>query len=290
MNILKNSLDALLDTRDPKAALRNDPLSFVHRYATAEDQEIAAVFAAQLAYGRVSLFFPVITALLDEADRFGGPRSWINGFDKLHSQRIEHIYYRLNKSPDFALLAMSLKGVCTEFGSLFSCFSQGYNQEDTNLNPALNAFITHLEYHAKEYALTLGETGIPLPRSFRHMLSKPANGSACKRWNLFLRWMVRTEFPDLGRWNFPTEKLVIPLDTHVHQISLLLGLCTQKSANNKTAQQITYALSKLDAKDPIRYDFAIAHLGISGNCQKKHIPHICNACALQSVCTVEKNK
>jgi uncharacterized protein (TIGR02757 family) len=290
MSILKSSLDSLLSKRDPKEALRNDPLSFVHRYTTTEDQEIAAVFAAQLAYGRVSLFFPIITALLDESDQFGGPRAWINGFETQHAVRIQHLYYRLNKVPDFALLAMALKGVCAEFGSLFSCFSQGYHTEHPNLNPALNLFIDHLERNAKKHAKAVGHEDLELPRSFRHMLSKPSSGSACKRWNLFLRWMVRTEFPDLGIWALPTKKLIIPLDTHVHQISLLLGLCTQKSANNKTAQTITHALSKLDAKDPIRYDFAIAHLGISGNCQKKYVPHICHTCALQPVCTVEKNK
>ena len=71
MSILKKSLDSLLQTRDPKDSLARDPLSFVHRYTKPQDQEIAAVFAAQLAYGRVSMFFPVIKELLDEADDFG---------------------------------------------------------------------------------------------------------------------------------------------------------------------------------------------------------------------------
>ena len=288
MSLLKHSLDALLEARSPKESLNNDPLSFVHRYSEASDQEIAAVFAAQLAYGRVSMFFPVIEQILDEADRFGGPRSWIEQFSVIHSKRIEHLYYRLNKSPDFSLLALALKGVIHTYGSLSSCFQESYEHHHTNINPALDFFVSKLSHYAHQAAPSIGYTKEKLPRSFLHMLSRPSAGSACKRWNLFLRWMVRNEFPDLGLWDIPAHKLIIPLDTHVHQISRMLGLCTQKSANNKTAQKITESLRLLDEKDPIRYDFAIAHLGISGSCQKKYVSSVCSSCPLQTVCTVEK--
>ena len=100
--------------------------------------------------------------------------------------------------------------------------------------------------------------------------------------------MVRTEFPDLGLWKLPTQKLTIPLDTHVHQISTLIGLSTKKGANNRSAKEITNALRKLDDTDPIRYDFAIAHMGISGTCQKKYIPNVCQKCALHKICILEK--
>ena len=288
MSILKVALDSLLKERDPKKSLQNDPLSFVYRYKNPHDQEIAAVFAAQLAYGRVSSFFPIIEQLLDEADHFGGPRSWIASFSQKHHNRIKHMYYRLNKSPDFALLALGLQGICSEYPSLFACFQEGYKADHKNINPALDAFVANISRHAQNRSTSIGLADSTLPRSFRHMLSKPASGSACKRWNLFLRWMIRTEFPDLGIWDIPSKKLIIPLDTHVHQISLMLGLCSQKSANNKTAQSITESLRKLDEKDPIRYDFAIAHLGISGSCQKKYVSSVCSSCPLQTVCTVEK--
>ena len=290
MSKLRNSLESLLIGRDPKESLRNDPLFFVHRYSNAEDQEIAAVFASQLAYGRVSLFFPVIEELLNEADRFGGPRKWVENFSTQHSKRIEHLYYRLNKSPDFALLALGLQGICQEYPNLFSAFQSGYQDQHQNINIALDSFVENITFHAANKASVIGYTKKVLPRSCRHMLSRPSSGSACKRWNLFLRWMVRTEYPDLGLWKIPPNKLIIPLDTHVHQISLMLGLCSDKSANNKTAQKITDFLRRLDDKDPIRYDFAIAHLGISGNCKKKYIPTICSSCPLQTICTVEKKK
>ncbi len=287
MSLLKKTLDALHQKRDPHADLQRDPLSFVHRYQSKNDQEVAAVFASALAYGKVTLFFPVIDALLAEANRWGGPYRWVQQFNRAHAQRISTIYYRLNKAPDFALLAVALQSILKEESTLEAAFRQGYQPSDPSLDPALSSFIDRLRQAAEENADRLDYHG-PLPRGFLHLLPSPKTGSACKRWNLFLRWMVRKEFPDLGLWSFPTEKLTIPLDTHVHQISILLGLCTRKSANNRSAKEITNALRKLDDTDPIRYDFAIAHLGISGACQKKHVPNICNSCVLHKICKLEK--
>lgn len=288
MSALKKALDDLLTKRDPYIALENDPLSFVHRYKTKADQEVAAVFAAQLAYGRVSLFFPIIDALLTESDIHGGPHAWVISFTQKNHERIKHIYYRLNKSPDFTLLVLGLQGILAEFGSLHKCFSNGYHEEHPTINRALDSFVEQIATKAKQAASQSEYLSPTLPSGFFHMLARPSSGSACKRWNLFLRWMIREEFPDLGIWKFPKNKLIIPLDTHVHQIARMLGLCSKTTANNKTAEEITDSLRVLDATDPIRYDFAIAHLGISGACQKQFVSHICTTCALQLVCTIGK--
>ena len=110
--------------------LQNDPLSFVHRYQNKKDQEVAAVFASALAYGRVTLFFPVIESLMEESNRWGGPYKWIQAFNKKHAQRIANIYYRLNKAPDFALLAIALQTTLKDQTSLESVFQQGYQESD----------------------------------------------------------------------------------------------------------------------------------------------------------------
>ena len=284
----KQALDALLALRNARKDLPNDPLSFVHRYSTKEDQEIAGVFASALAYGRVTLFFPVIRALLDEADLFGGPRAWIDSFSHKHIKRISSIYYRLNKAPDFSLLALGLQGICEEHDSLFHCFAKGHTKDDATYMEALDHFLVALQTHAlhKGQAYNLCST---LPKSFLHMMPRPSAGSACKRWQLYLRWMIRKEFPDLGCWSLEPQKLLIPLDTHVHQIARMTGLCSRKSADLKTAKEITKNLQELDEEDPIRYDFAIAHMGISGQCQKKHVADICSACSLSSICIMESS-
>ena len=287
MNLLKKTLDDLNKNRDFHRDLLRDPLSFVHRYHHQNDREIAAVFSSALAYGRVSLFFPVIEALLSEADRWGGPYQWIQTFNRQSAKRISSIYYRLNKAPDFALLAISLQGVLKEYPSLEHLFKKGYHRNDRDFDPALAYFVDSLLKSAQKHAHII-EHKDALPRGFRHFLPSPKTGSACKRWNLFLRWMIRTEFPDLGLWDLPTHKLTIPLDVHVHQISTLLGLSTKKSANNRSAKEITNALRKLDDQDPVRYDFPIAHLGISGACQKKYVPNICTKCVVNNICTLEK--
>ena len=283
---LQSALNELISQRNPVEDLKHDPLSFVHRYQTLVDREIAAVFAATLAYGRVALFFPVIANILDLSDLHGGPENWIRSFSKKHLQPISSYYYRLNKHPDFALLALGLQGILEHYPSVYACFKENINPRDYHYDQALEQLIQKIKKYAlhKGQALNLCST---LPKSFLHMLSLPSSGSACKRWNMFLRWMIRQEYPDLGCWPLSPSKLTIPLDTHVHKISLLVGLCKRKSANMKTAKEISNNLRKFDAYDPIRYDFGIAHMGISGKCQKKHIPAICSICPLEQVCTME---
>ncbi len=134
-------------------------------------------------------------------------------------------------------------------------------------------------------------SGVPFaeqPRGLRYLLPSPDGGSACKRWNLFLRWMVRPprEGVDLGIWTtWSPAGLVMPLDVHVHRVSRFLGLTTRNDTSWRTAEAITDALRRLDPEDPVRFDFALAHLGISGDCRGHHDPEVCASCPLEPVCT-----
>jgi len=95
------------------------------------------------------------------------------------------------------------------------------------------------------------------------MFPDPKKGSACKRMNLFLRWMVRKDDMDLGLWGeIPTSKLIIPVDTHVARIAKELGLTKQTTANWKMAEEITENLKMFDREDPVKYDFALCHIGM----------------------------
>ncbi|MBW2258057.1 MAG: DUF2400 family protein, partial [Deltaproteobacteria bacterium] len=126
-----------------------------------------------------------------------------------------------------------------------------------------------------------------LPRGFRTFLPSPTGGSACKRWNMFLRWMVRppTEGIDLGLWDsLPPSALVVPLDTHVLRIARLVGLTRRRDGSWRTAAEITANLRLLDPDDPVRFDFALAHLGISGACKGRRDEAVCSACPLRPVC------
>jgi uncharacterized protein (TIGR02757 family) len=128
--------------------------------------------------------------------------------------------------------------------------------------------------------------------SFQHFLPDPNKGSACKRYMMLLRWMVRgPDAIDFGDWRFlGAERLTIPVDTHVHRIGRYLGLVDRKGANWKTATEITGALRVFDEADPLRYDFAIAHLGISGACPTYRVREVCDGCELNPVCQLPVTK
>ena len=103
---------------------------------------------------------------------------------------------------------------------------------------------------------------------------------------MLLRWMVRSHTPDIGVWALPQNKLIIPLDTHIHRIAGFVGLTRRNDGSWKTAIEITRNLKKLDPGDPVRFDFVLAHLGISGNCKGRRINEICTACTLLPVCKI----
>jgi uncharacterized protein (TIGR02757 family) len=104
--------------------------------------------------------------------------------------------------------------------------------------------------------------------------------------NLFLRWVVRKKDIDFGIWDrISPSKLIIPLDTHIARISRCLGLSSRKSPDWKMAKEITESLKILDPKDPLKYDFALCHQGISGLCKGIKSPGICADCSLQPAIT-----
>ena len=117
------------------------------------------------------------------------------------------------------------------------------------------------------------------PYGLKQLFPSPDKGSACKRPNLFLRWMVRTQDVDFGIWDrIPPSKLIIPLDTHIAKIARCIGLTKRTSSDWKTAKEITDSLKKFDPEDPLKYDFALCHHGISGLCKGGKSESSCSSC------------
>ncbi|MBE9531259.1 MAG: DUF2400 family protein, partial [Proteobacteria bacterium] len=116
----------------------------------------------------------------------------------------------------------------------------------------------------------------------------PEKKSACKRLNLYLRWMVRRgDKLDFGLWRDITPaKLIIPLDTHIARISSNIGLTKRKSADWRMAEEITASLRELDPEDPTKYDFSLARLGILEKCTKNREPAKCEACLIKEICVL----
>jgi uncharacterized protein (TIGR02757 family) len=108
---------------------------------------------------------------------------------------------------------------------------------------------------------------VPSRPGVGYFFARPSTGGACKRLNLFLRWMVRRDAVDLGVWTrVKASQLIVPLDTHVIRVGRCLGLTRYKSPGWKMAADITRSLRGLDPKDPVKYDFSLCHIGMMNAC------------------------
>jgi len=144
---------------------------------------------------------------------------------------------------------------------------------------------------ALDYTAVFGTSAIPADSYFPFLFPAPASGSACKRLCMMLRWLVRpADGIDLGLWNgVSPAQLIIPVDTHVSRISRYLGLTGRKAADWRMAQEITAALRTFDPADPVKYDFSLAHLGISDGCDGKD-PSRCISCPIVEICAQNLTK
>lgn len=269
LHALSAHLEAVRSLAATPENVARDPVRFPRRYTDPRDVEIAAVLAAQLAYGRVDLFGPVIARILAIADGYGGPAAYVIGFDEVRARALDGVLYRWNRAEDFVLLFRTLQVVYERHERLGALFAPG------PVAASLGGAVTTLR------RLLPGEPS----RGFKTWLAHPEDGSACKRWLMFLRWMVRRDGADLGAWtHLHPRDLVIPLDTHVMRLSGFLGLTSRRDASWRTAEEVTAALRRLDPDDPVRFDFALAHLGISGACLGYRHPDVCPECPLDPLC------
>jgi len=225
-----------------------DPIEFLYNYKNLRDREVVALIASALAYGRVTQILKSVSSILKimEPSPFLFLKNISRGAIYLKFSTFKH---RFTTGKEVSEMLYGIKLVIERYGSLYKCFMSGFNNNDNTILPALTTFINELTLF--------------YDRRQNSLLPSPKKGSACKRLNLFLRWMVRHDEVDPGGWDeVPASKLLIPLDTHMHRISLLLKLTERKQADRKTALEITYAFRKIIPEDPVRYDFALTRLGI----------------------------
>lgn len=286
---LHTHLEALYADAGP-ARIQHDPLRFAHRYADPRDAELSGLIAALYAFGRVDLFLPVLDRLFDVMDAHGGPRRFIDGFDATQAPLLRGITYRWTRPADLAVFLGALRRVLAELG----CLELAFGPPGPPLRDRLTLAIDRLRAACVASAAELGapvERFSQLPQGVRYLLPDPSDGSACKRWNLYLRWMVRPthERVDLALWSTirPAE-LVMPLDVHVGRLSRFLGLTSRTDASWRTAEEITASLRRFDPVDPVRFDFALAHHGISGACLGFKQEETCATCAIRTVCRAPK--
>ena len=241
----------------------SDPVHRVRPFSRREDREIAGFCAAALAFGRVASVLSSIDALL----RITGPHpaNYVRAFepDAAHPE-LRAMVHRWTRGVDLIALLWILRQVLDRAGSIEAFFVEGLSQSDKDVAAALDAFST------RALALDLRRVyGRQLPKraGVCYFFPRPSAGSACKRLNLFLRWMVRSDEVDLGVWTqVPAAKLIVPLDTHVIRLGRCLRLTRYVSPGWKMAADITSSLRRLNPDDPVRFDFSLCHIGMMNAC------------------------
>jgi uncharacterized protein (TIGR02757 family) len=279
MVALRGPLEALYREYDYRARVGDDAIQYPARYSDPLDREIAALLASSLAYGRVALFGPWVDRLLGWLGP--SPRRFVEGFDpRRHGELFRPFHYRFTRGMDVAAAVLAIQRLVRQHQSLRRAFLAGYSPEHADIRPALERFAAALRDQ------DLRAVGMAHPtRGFRHLFPQPADGGPCKRWNLFLRWMVRREYPDFGDWpEVSPAKLLIPLDTHVANMAHAVRLTGLSSRTWRMAEDITATLRRLDSADPVKYDFALCHTRMRGDCRDRRDPRVCPGCGLRSVC------
>jgi len=272
-NALKPRLDALVEAYGP-SHLENDPVSLVHRYDDPRDREVAGLMAAGLAFGSAKQILRSAGGMLDVlGDR---PARAIRCPATL--QRLHGLRHRWVSGEDVARVLAAVAGLGDEMGSLEAVFLAGWDPADEDVADAAGRFVRTIRDRCEDAS-----------RGARYLLPDPATGSAAKRLCLYLRWMIRgPDGVDLGVWSgVPPSALLVPLDTHILRIARYVGLTERRTASLTTAREITRALARLDPDDPTRYDFALAHLGISKGCAHRRDPERCGACPLETICVLD---
>jgi uncharacterized protein (TIGR02757 family) len=258
--VLKTRLDDLYTSYNCVDSA-TDPIQLVRRFDDPADREVAGFVAAALAFGRVASVLQSIERVFSVMGH--SPAEYVRAFDPVRQAReLKPIVHRWTKGEDLTALVIILQRMLRA-GSIESFFLEGYATRDRDLSAALEAFSTRAMQTDLRPAY-----GNRMPRpGVAYFFSRPSCGGACKRLNLFLRWMVRRDSVDFGIWkNVPASKLVVPLDTHVIRVGQCLKLTRYSSPGWRMAADITASLRELDPDDPVKYDFSLCHLGMADQC------------------------
>lgn len=248
--LCRETLDELYTCLNRREYIHPDPLELVWDYPDLPDREVVGMVASSLAYGRVQQILRSVAAVLERMDE--SPSRFIMASSWEDLQRaFSDFRHRFTGGNQVAGLLHGLKQVIRRHGSLEACFVRYCGAENDSVLPALRAFV--------------GELRAEIPCRMDMLLPDPDKGSACKRLNLFLRWMVRADEVDPGGWHGVDPRLLmVPLDTHMHRIGLEAGLTQRRQGDMRTACEITQAFRRMAPNDPVRYDFALTRLGIRG--------------------------
>jgi len=273
---IKELLERLYVKYNHREFIPPDPLQFLYKYSNPADREVVALLSAELAYGRVE---QIEKSLNDLFERMGtSPYAFVINFGQEQRKRLSSFKHRFTSGQDISDLLAVLREVLKEKGCIENYFLLGYKDTDQNIISALSKFCESLLDRFTKRKKT------EPPKGLRYLLTNPAGGSACKRLNLFLRWMVRRDEVDPGLWSSVDKaKLVVPVDVHMARLCRILKLYDQKTVSLAAAVKITESFAEIEPTDPVKYDFALSRIGILEDCNGKLRPK-CQDCELLEFC------
>lgn len=262
---MHTNLENLYHIYNHRRYVEPDPLQFLYAYPGLRDRAIVGLIAASLAFGNVKQIIRSVSAVLD---RMPSPAQFLEDTSRSKLDRtFAGFRHRYATDNELVALLWGIREAIAVHGSLGQAFADKLRRDDEGILPPLTRFVHELA--------ALGQL------SRNYLLPDPARGSACKRLHLYLRWMVRQDAVDPGGWTCLTpDRLVVPLDTHMHRIGLRLGLTRRNQADARTALEITDAFRRFTPGDPVRYDFSLTRLGIRSDAEPERF---FASCALRGV-------
>ncbi|NUM31546.1 MAG: TIGR02757 family protein [Bacteroidetes bacterium] len=253
---LKDLLDSKVLLYNNKNFIENDPISIPHRFSKNSDIEIAGFFAAILAWGNRKTIINNCNRLMQLMDFT--PYDFIVNHSEIDLKKFDKFVHRTFNSTDLLFFIEVFKRVYKKKQSLETLFLP----ENTIVNIKTGLISFHNFCFDFDFA----------PQRTKKHISTPLKNSACKRLNMYLRWMVRNDNNgvDFGIWKkIKPSQLVCPLDVHVIRTSNSLSLLNSEKGNWQNAEKLTENLKLFDANDPVKYDFALFGMGIE-NKLKSH--------------------
>jgi uncharacterized protein (TIGR02757 family) len=244
---LKEFLDRKVTEYNQPAFILRDPISVPHRFTQKQDIEIAGFFAAILAWGQRTTIINNVNRLMAWMDE--SPYAFIRQHQESDLKPFVHFVHRTFNATDLLYFLSVLQSFYQKHDSL----EMAFQPKEVTMNMRQRLIYFQTQFFAGEH-----------PERTRKHISTPARNSACKRLNMYLRWMVRRDKQgvDFGLWQkISPAELICPLDIHVSRVAHRLGLIATSKANWVMAEQLTQALRAFDPIDPVQYDFALFGLG-----------------------------
>ncbi len=278
LDALRDALVRVEGTCDIGARLAIDPVGIVRRFQRPEDIELVGLLASCLAFGNVKALHASIEGALD---RLGPDLPAALDDPKAARRALRGFRHRMVQGDDIAGVLIGARRLQRAHGSLGAAFALRL-KEAGGLREGLARWVADLR---REGGLDAASGGTR--RGPAHVLPDPNKASGCKRLLLYLRWMVRPDDGvDLGLWSsmVPASVLQIPVDTHVLRLARNLGMTRSAAASWRASEEITGVLRRIAPADPVRYDFALCHLGMARSCPSRRDEQHCSACAIRGAC------